>query len=157
LQSQGSVLANGLDEAGHWTRATILWAPTTVGRGAGIVERDGLLVATFSGRLDHRAASDVEARLTPLVEDSTTRGIVLDFAAVEYISSVGLRALMIMSKRAQLRALGMAIAAARPLVREILSVSRFDRVLPVFETCELALVAVATKPPEPPASAANHG
>jgi len=91
-------------------------------------------VAAPEGRLDHAAAGQLEQALAPLLSASSAGkgGIVLDFARVEYISSVGLRVLMIAAK--QMRGCGarIAVAALQPVVQEIFAITRFDSVLDVF-------------------------
>ena len=93
-----------------------------------------VVVAVPVGRIDHQSAAQFEAALAPLMKTagSSKGALVLDFAGIEYISSIGLRVLMIAAK--ELRAAGAKIAVAnlRPVVAEIFAISRFDRVLGVF-------------------------
>ena len=63
----------------------------------------------------------------------TCRALVLDFAGVEYISSVGLRVLMIAApSRCAAGSARIAVAGLQPVVAEIFAISRFDMVLEVF-------------------------
>lgn len=100
-----------------------------------------IIVAVPVGRVDHHSAALLERALAPLVKEACGRKgvLVLDFAGVEYISSVGLRILMIAAK--QLRACDAKIAVAnlQPVVAEIFAISRFDRVLDVFPTVRGAI------------------
>ena len=102
---------------------------------------DGLLLAAPTGRIDHAAAGALEGALLPLLDvpEASNRAVVLDLSGVDYISSVGLRVLMLAAKR--MRALGqpIGVAALQPVVAEIFAISRFDRVLPVFPTLGDAL------------------
>jgi anti-anti-sigma factor len=95
-----------------------------------------VVVAVPVGRIDHGSAAQFEAALAPLVKAAGDGkgALVLDFAGIDYISSVGLRVLMIAAK--ELRAAGAKIAVAnlQPVVAEIFAISRFDRVLGVFPT-----------------------
>ncbi|MGL6109473.1 MAG: STAS domain-containing protein [Rubrivivax sp.] len=99
------------------------------------------IVARPAGRIDHRSAADLEAALAPLLLQAGERkgGLVLDFAEVEYISSVGLRVLMIAAK--QMRAAGarLSVASLQSVVAEIFTISRFDKILVVCATLEHAL------------------
>lgn len=65
--------------------------------------------------------------------------MVLDFGGVEYISSVGLRVLMIAAKAMKGHGARIILAAPQPVVAEILSISRFDRVLEMAPTVRRAL------------------
>ena len=67
-----------------------------------------------------------------------------DFAGVEYVSSVGLRVLMLTAKQVKAQNGRIAIAALTPLVSEVFQISRFDLVFSVFDTLDLALVTLAS-------------
>jgi anti-anti-sigma factor len=101
---------------------------------------DTLVVAPL-GRIDHRSAAELENTLLPLVTRAAAdkAPLVLDFSGVDYISSVGLRVLMIAAR--QMRAAGarLSVAAMQSVVAEIFSISRFDKVLVVCATLEDAL------------------
>jgi anti-sigma B factor antagonist/stage II sporulation protein AA (anti-sigma F factor antagonist) len=101
---------------------------------------DTIVVAPM-GRIDHRSAADLEAALTPLLADAARRqgAMVLDFSSVEYISSVGLRVLMIAAKQMRTAQARLSVAALQSVVAEIFSISRFDKVLVVHATLEDAL------------------
>ncbi len=58
----------------------------------------------------------------------------VDLSGVEYISSVGLRVLMLASKQAKAQGGALAVCGLQPVVREIFEISRFNLVLPVFPT-----------------------
>ena len=60
-------------------------------------------VATPAGRLDHSAADAFEHALLPLAQDATSTALIVDFGKVDYISSVGLRVLMLAAKAASIR------------------------------------------------------
>ena len=90
------------------------------------------------GRVDHRSAGELERALA----ETMARGdgsVVLDFSGVEYISSVGLRVLMVAARQMRARAATLAIAALQPVVAEIFAISRFDRVLAVHADLPSAL------------------
>jgi anti-sigma B factor antagonist/stage II sporulation protein AA (anti-sigma F factor antagonist) len=99
------------------------------------------LLAAPAGRIDHASAAQFEADLGPLLVPAGAGGnaLVLDFSQVDYISSAGLRVLMIAASQMKARQGKLAVAALNPLVAEIFAISRFDRVLPVKATVEEAL------------------
>ena len=99
------------------------------------------IVVAPAGRIDHRSAAELEAALTPLLADAAQRQgpLVLDFSAVEYISSVGLRVLMIAARQMRGAQARLGVAALQSVVAEIFSISRFDKVLAVSPTLEAAL------------------
>ena len=99
------------------------------------------LVVMPAGRIDHRSAADLEAALMPLVQQAATQRqpLVLDFSGVEYISSVGLRVLMIAARQMRSADVRLSVAALQSVVAEIFTISRFDKVLVVCATLEDAL------------------
>lgn len=88
-------------------------------------------VAALSGSLDHASAVAFEAAVMPLLAQvGTAKGsLVLDFAGVDYISSVGLRVLMIASKQVRAQQTQLIVAAPQSVVAEIFTISRFNKVL----------------------------
>ena len=100
-----------------------------------------VVVAAPTGRIDHQSAAQFEAALAPLVQEACSGkgALVLDFSGVEYISSVGLRALMIAAKELRAGGAKIAVTNLRPVVAEILAISRFDRLLGVFPSVRGAI------------------
>lgn len=104
-----------------------------------------VLVARPAGHIDQVHADDFLAALRAALERCKAEGtaLLVDFAAVDYISSVGLRALMLTAREAKAAGVGLAVAALRPLVQEIFQISRFDLVVTVHPTLESALAALS--------------
>ena len=100
-------------------------------------------VAAPAGRLDQSAATAFEQALLPLLDDSSAAGLVVDLGQVEYISSVGLRVLMIAAKQMRARKARIAAATLQPIVAEIFAISRFDSVFEVFPSVRDALSAIS--------------
>ena len=110
------------------------------------------LIAAPAGRIDHQSATQFEAALMPLVADSAAHhgSLVLDFSAIDYISSVGLRVLMVAGKQMREQQARLVVAALQGVVAEIFAISRFDRVLTVTKTLDDALALCS------PAALAEH-
>ncbi len=99
------------------------------------------VIAMPVGRIDHRSAADFEAALSPLVTDAAAaKGtLVLDLSGIEYISSVGLRVLMIAAKKMREGEAPLLVASLQSVVAEIFAISLFDRILTVTATLEDAM------------------
>ncbi|MGH8751812.1 MAG: STAS domain-containing protein [Burkholderiales bacterium] len=98
-----------------------------------------------AGRIDHATFEEFRMALAPHLEHCA-RGqdrVVLDFSDIEYISSVGLRVLMMASKQVKSRQGVIAVAAMQPVVREIFEISHFNLILETFPNLETALAAVS--------------
>lgn len=99
------------------------------------------------GRIDHSTSEDFKTALAPHMArcaEGQDR-VVLDFAGVEYISSVGLRVLMLASKQAKAQRGSLGVAALQPAVREIFDISRFTMVLDVFPSVREGLARLSPK------------
>lgn len=105
---------------------------------------NGVLILSPLGRVDQAHADAFSAAIEPFLADCRAGGtpIVLDFAGVDYISSVGLRALMMASRKAASQQGCIVIAALSPLVREVFEISRFNLVLKVYENIAAAVAAI---------------
>lgn len=104
-----------------------------------------VVVVAPTGRLDYVAAGDFERTLMPLLDPAagSGAGVVVDLGGVDYISSVGLRVLMIATKAVRGRGARFAVAELQPTVKEIFAISRFNGVVEIFPTVNEALTAIS--------------
>jgi anti-anti-sigma factor len=108
----------------------------------GEARQDGMLVLRPVGRIDNLTSAAFQDRLL-VAARAGAADVVVDFTAVEYISSAGLRALMAASKlKPKERRIG--VAALNSIVAEIFAISRFSEVIPVFESVAAAVAAGAS-------------
>jgi anti-sigma B factor antagonist/stage II sporulation protein AA (anti-sigma F factor antagonist) len=92
----------------------------------------GAVVVTTTGRVDLTNADAFKDVLTSAL-GAATSALIVDFSGVDYISSAGLRSLMIAFKAGKAAGKSFAIAGLQPLVLEIFTISRFNLVFPLFE------------------------
>jgi anti-sigma B factor antagonist len=99
----------------------------------------GSVVLAPVGRIELTTADAFkEQLLAALAQAATGSGaVVVDCAHLDYISSAGLRALVIAAKSANGSGLG--VAAMPPVVREIYAISRFDTIITAFDSVRDAL------------------
>ena len=104
-----------------------------------------VVVAAPSGQIDHPNAMKLQQALTPIVDDAASgkTPLVLDFTGVEYISSMGLRVLMVAARQMKSANAPVAIAGLQPEVAEIFEIARFRFVVDVFPSVRDALVALS--------------
>jgi anti-anti-sigma factor len=102
------------------------------------------LVLSPAGRIDHTHADAFKAALDPHLRDCVKEGapLVIDFAQVSYISSIGLRALMVAIKQVKAQGGRMVLAGLTPLVLEVFTISRFDMLFEIFADRAAALAAL---------------
>lgn len=102
-----------------------------------------VIVVEPEGRIDYAAGAEFERAVVLLVDPSagSRTGLVFDLQRVEYISSVGLRVLLVAAKALRARGARIAVANMQPVVEEIIAISRFDKVVETFPTVTDALAA----------------
>ena len=103
------------------------------------------IVLSPVGRIDHATAEAFKTALLGQLE-AAIRGrdpVVLDLGGVEYIASVGLRALMLAARQAKAHGATLVLAALQPLVREVFEISRFTLLFSVFPSVRDALAALS--------------
>jgi anti-sigma B factor antagonist len=109
------------------------------------------VVLTPTGRIDHGRSEDFKSALRPFLERCATGQdkLVLDLSGVDYMSSAGLRVLMLARKQAKAQGGTLVVAGLQPVVQEIFEISRFTVVFDIFATVRDALGGIS-----PPALAA---
>ena len=94
-----------------------------------VIEEDRVIVRIL-GKLDVVASKAFEARLLTHV-DGPQRLVVVDFSGCDYVSSAGLRSILIGAKRARATNKELVLAGMNKVVRDVFRVSGFDRMLQV--------------------------
>jgi len=105
------------------------------------------VVVHAAGRLDQDTCEAFRADLLKYVEEAASGGgaIVLDLSALEYVSSAGLRCLMLASRQAKAQHGRIFVAALQPMVAEIFQISHFNLVFQVFPSVGDAVAAVSAE------------
>ncbi|HEX2929816.1 MAG TPA: STAS domain-containing protein [Candidatus Binatia bacterium] len=112
-----------------------------------------VVLLEVEGRIDHSTAPAFGSVLLPYVEGrgGENKKLVLDLGKVTYMSSAGLRMLMIAAKGCRKQASKIVFAALQPTIKEVFKIGRFDMVLETFATVREALMKVS------PEAAALYG
>ena len=103
---------------------------------------DGDALLTVDGRVDMANADALKDALLEALE-ATSKALVVDLAGMEYISSAGLRALMIANRTAKGAGKQMGLAGPCELVQEIFTISRFNLVFSIFPSVREAFQALS--------------
>ena len=102
----------------------------------GIEHKNGFVVATIAGKIDATTSPEFEDQVMNLI-DSGTKYIILDLGAVSYLSSAGLRILILLAKH--LYGTGqLALCNVQETVDEIISMVGFKKYMLFFPTREEA-------------------
>ena len=107
-------------------------------------ERDsGTLIAKPEGRIDGVNARDFEeAMKTTISADDTA--VVLDLEGLSYISSAGLRVILLIAKTLRKRNAGLVLCSLSDPIREVFEISGFDKIIPVHASREQALATIGS-------------
>lgn len=89
---------------------------------------DGIVIVAPVGRLDSTTSPELDARLLALDATGHHR-LVVDFGAVDYISSAGLRVLLMTARRVKDRRGGLALCRLGETVQQVFELAGF---LPLF-------------------------
>ena len=94
----------------------------------------GRVVGQPVGRVDETTWEQFSAHLIAAVREAAAAGLplVIDLAGLEYMSSRGLRALT-MAKREAGEAVAITLAAPNERMREILAISRYDKLFAIVD------------------------
>lgn len=105
-------------------------------------QSENAAVAAVSGRVDSANAKDFDQQLTDIIEAGASR-LVVDCGDLTYISSAGLRALLVAIKKTNAAGGGVAMCRVPAHIKEVLDVSGFTRLTKVFDTADEAQASLA--------------
>ncbi len=90
-------------------------------------EKDGRTVIAVTGRVDTTTAPELEAGLDVTGAEQLT----LDLSGVPYMSSAGLRCLLVAQKKMMAGGGAMTIVGVQAAVREVLDITGFSSILTI--------------------------
>ena len=101
----------------------------------------GTVVARAEGRIDGSNASEFQADLQAVIEENST-SMVLNFERVSYISSAGLRVLLLTAKTLEGNGAKLALCSLSEPIREVFRISGFDNIIPIHDSQTEAAAAI---------------
>src|SRR5690606_561953 len=107
---------------------------------------DGMLIACPQGVVNSANAEQFEAELMAQV-DKGERRVVLDLGRLDYISSAGLRVVLLVAKQLRQVQGELVLCELKPHVREVFEISGFLTIFPVAASREAAAAAFKTASP----------
>ena len=90
-------------------------------------------VFRIKGRLDSGTSPAFEAEVLKVIRPGANR-VVLDFSAVDYVSSAGLRVVLLAAKQTRATQGGFAIFGMAKAIHHVFQMSGFARIIPLFES-----------------------
>jgi anti-sigma B factor antagonist len=104
-------------------------------------KRSGTAIVSVKGRVDATSSSALEQRLLRLIK-AGERHIVVDCAELDYISSAGLRALLVAVKQLNTSGGKMALGALKEDIHEVFDIAGFSSILSIYPSVDAALAKI---------------
>jgi anti-sigma B factor antagonist len=98
------------------------------------------------GRLDFGAAPGFQQQLEGVIAGGAPV-VIVDGAALDYVSSAGLRVFLLAARAAQRASASFALCALKPAVRDVFDLSGFSRIITVHADRAAALANASQGPP----------
>ncbi|WP_061214027.1 STAS domain-containing protein [Syntrophomonas wolfei] len=102
------------------------------------MKKDKATVITIEGRLDSSTSGILEKKLLSLM-DTGEKNFLLDFSGMDYISSAGLRVLLMVAKKSKTAKGKVLLSALTDNVKEVFDIAGFTDIFTIFATAEEAL------------------
>lgn len=105
-----------------------------------ISKQGEVAIVQLNGRLDANTSGEVETQLIP-VFDSGEKKIIIDFSRLDYISSAGLRVLLLAAKKSKALNSELKLSGLKPHVIEVFDIAGFSAIFSIYGTNEDAINA----------------
>ncbi len=103
--------------------------------------QSGTVVATVGGRIDSSNSRDFHSGLEKVITGDDP-AVVLSFENVSYISSAGMRVVLLTAKSLRSRGAELVLCSMSDPIREVFKISGFDKVIAIHGSQSEALAAV---------------
>lgn len=100
-------------------------------------------IVELVGRIDNVTSADIESQINAAL-DASPSALVLDFSGITFVSSIGLRVLLMAAKRCRKQNAGLALHSVAPAIVELFGLSGLKAFFPVHESREAAVAAVGS-------------
>ena len=102
------------------------------------LEKEGVICLKIDGRLDAESATEAETTVKGILKEGTQR-LLFDLSRMEYISSAGLRVILMAVKELRNKKGKVVLCGLTPYVKEIFDVSNFSSIIPITDSVETGL------------------
>jgi anti-sigma B factor antagonist len=101
-------------------------------------QQGDILVLAITGRLDAHTSKTFEDRLIPPIEQGAQK-VVVDFSPLDYISSAGLRVLLLAARKLGDAGGKLALCGLKPSIKTVFDIAGFSALFPIFPSLAAAL------------------
>jgi anti-sigma B factor antagonist len=92
---------------------------------------EGILIVRVNGRLDTVSSGEFEKKIMPLLEEGNYR-VAIDFTGIDYVSSSGLRIILICAKNIKKKSGTFALFSLNNSIEEVFQISGFAKIIPIY-------------------------
>jgi anti-anti-sigma factor len=103
------------------------------------VEKEGVVCLRIDGRLDGKTASEAEIAVKGVLKEGRQQ-LLFDLSQMEYISSAGLRVILMAVKELRSKKGKVVLCGLTPYVKEVFDVSNFSSIIPITDSVETGLL-----------------
>ena len=100
-----------------------------------------VLIASPSGRIDTNTYNDFKTALHAKLDETKAKHLVIDLAALEYVSSAGFREFFLAGRRMSRDGGTLSVCSFQPQVKELFEIAQFTAAYPVHNSREAAVAA----------------
>jgi anti-sigma B factor antagonist len=94
------------------------------------------------GRWDIGGAAEIDLRLSAI--SGSGRPVIIDVAEVSYLSSMGIRSIVMCAKANRLKGGRLVLSSPAPNVEAVLTAAGIDTLVPIYHDLDAATLAVST-------------
>lgn len=102
-------------------------------------KKEKVTVLVIEGRIDSTTSTELEKKLTALIETDGVKDIAMDFSTMDYISSAGLRVLLMAAKKAGKLGGKVVFSSLSTEVKEVFDISGFSNIFNIYPSQEEAI------------------
>ena len=100
-----------------------------------------VLVIGIAGRLDANTSTELQEHILTKIDVGGTN-LAIDFSQVDYISSAGLRVLLMAAKKINASAGKMGLFALKDQIKEVFDIAGFTAIFQIFQSRDEALAGL---------------
>ena len=103
-----------------------------------VTKDQNAMIVSVAGRMDTITGPDFQKKMEEVLGQGE-KEILVDFEKLEYISSAGLRAVLMAAKQAKAGGGTLLCCGLRDMVKKVFDISGFSSMIPVFDSLDEAL------------------
>ena len=107
-----------------------------------LTTKDGVSIVTIDGAIDGKTAAEAQAKIATALQPGSR--VILDMTKVNYMSSAGLRTLLLVYRQSTSLAAKIALVGVSEEVKDVMSMTGFVKYFALCATLDEGLAAVKT-------------